>query len=126
MDINGELEWVGTPRKGNYEEHYRYHRKRVEVEFRLKGDPNVYSLEAMNLLFGTGKREKCYFFYFHAGDNSWNAVKTPGIEHLCYVDDTIPLISNILNQHHVKMYTDWLNINKPIEKIGHTPDKKFS
>jgi hypothetical protein len=115
---SAELESVvHGPRRENYEEHLRYHRKEIRIDFRVKGDPNLYMLSASNVLHETGVRNRYYEIMMQKELDDRTLVW--GDIDFSLTNKTCPLIETLLNHPDVKLFYEWLVINKDPGKIGH-------
>lgn len=109
MNDKAEIRWVGMPRRSEYEEGM-YHRKEIWVDFQLIGDPNTYTFEAQNILFESGIRN----IYFDVMKMIVEDDKLPYLQDIDYqfLNETTPLIDQLPHHPHVKLFFQWLCINK--------------
>lgn len=95
-----------------YEESRGYHRKEICVDFKIENDDATYSLTAANVLHETGIRNIYYEILVleHSDEDNlgpvWRDIDC------FYTNDVPPLVQSILNHPSVKLFYDWLKINK--------------
>lgn len=122
MNQSSNITYVSHPRKSEYQEHHKYHRKSISIDFKLESDQNNYDLQVQNSHYETGERKVYYTISIKKKHYKWDESDKDefyfeDIEQ--HINKTTPFIDKILNHPNVKMFYDWMKINKPPEEIGH-------
>ena len=100
------LESVEYISRSKFDENQNYH-KEINIEFGVNSDTNKYLLCASNVIYKNGVRN--YYYEIMIIDEDLGPVL---FDEESYANQMTPIVNAILHHPNVKLFTDWLNINK--------------